>query len=66
VLKLPVVLFLRAPVPRLVLRVLLCAAAPPARENDKMSAIRTQKNEVVLLKWLYIYKTSLNYYLKTV
>jgi hypothetical protein len=35
--------------------VLLCAAAPPAIENDKMSAaIRTEKNEVVLVKWLYI------------
>jgi hypothetical protein len=35
--------------------VLLCAAAPPGIENDTMStAIRSEKKEVLLVKWLYI------------
>ena len=46
---LPVVLLTSAPVPRLVLS--CCAAAIPARESEKMStAIRTDKNEAVLVE----------------
>ena len=52
VLASPVVLFWSAPVPRLVL---VCAAATPARESEKMSAaIRTEKKEAVLVEWLNI------------
>ena len=48
VLLLPVVLLTSAFVPRLVL---VCAAATPARESEKMSAtIRTEKNEAVLVE----------------
>lgn len=44
----PVVLLTSAPVPRLVL---LCAAAMPAREREKwIVAIRTKKNEALLVK----------------
>jgi hypothetical protein len=44
----PVVLLTSAPAPRLVL---VCAAATPARESEKMSAaIRTEKNETVLVE----------------
>ena len=47
VLALPVVLLTSAPAPRLVL---LCAAATPARKSEKKSpAIKTEKNEAVLL-----------------
>jgi hypothetical protein len=52
VLKPPVVLLMSAFVPRLVLP---CAAATPARASEKMSAaIRTEKNEAVLVEWLNI------------
>jgi hypothetical protein len=48
VLLTPVVLLTSAPDPRLVL---LCAAATPASESEKMSvAIRTEKNEAVLVE----------------
>jgi hypothetical protein len=49
VLEMPVVLLWSAPVPRLVL---LCAAAPPARESETMSAaIRTEQSEAVWVEW---------------
>jgi hypothetical protein len=52
VLLLPVVLLASAPVPRLVLP---CAAAPPAKESEKISAaINPEKNEAVLVEWLSI------------
>jgi hypothetical protein len=53
VLSSPVVLLTSACVPRLVL--LLCAAATPARESERMSArIRTEKNEAALVEWVDI------------
>jgi hypothetical protein len=49
VLKLPVVLLKSTPVPRLVL---VWAAATPAKESEKMrAAMRTEKNEAVLVEW---------------
>ena len=48
VLKLPVVLFPSAFIPRLVLP---CAPATPARDSEKMSAaIRMEKNDAVLVE----------------
>jgi hypothetical protein len=35
---------------------LVCAAATPARQSEKMSAaIRTERNEAVLIEWRTIY-----------
>jgi hypothetical protein len=46
--------------------VLLGAAAAPAKESEKMrAAIRTEKNEAVLVEWQNIIRPSPQKYLKT-
>src|SRR5262245_9689105 len=68
VLKGPVVLFLSASLPRSVLPSACAAQAPPAAKSKKMiAAIRTERNEALVVEWRNICKPSLItiYYLKT-